>query len=187
MQLDYSMKTPASANRHTPFHNKIESNEIIIITVPAGGGTVSGVLSSTELTQLSINESGVSVRSEMRRRFELGNPHKQGCPGILGICPLDRGPHCAVGCEALVKLRLSGPNKLEVTIVELPKKFDASRDMSDKVFVIAKDVEVARPEELGLRTLTIVRGDYPFDWATKTFTANIRGELVSGTRPTMTR
>ncbi len=44
-QLDYSLNPPGSAARTAPAHAHIPSGEVII-TVPAGGGTISGVLTS---------------------------------------------------------------------------------------------------------------------------------------------
>lgn len=78
MQLDYVMRArdevgdantgTANANRHTPFHNKVQDARIVV-TVPNGGGEISGVLQALDAAQVapvsgrSINESGVSVKS----------------------------------------------------------------------------------------------------------------------------
>ena len=72
LELNYTVKTSTSEARHTPFHNKFKGAETII-TLPTGGGVISAVLSSTSSTlivdpaQRSINESGVSVKSEPKK------------------------------------------------------------------------------------------------------------------------
>ncbi len=63
----------ANNGRHTPFHNK-SPDGTMVIAIPEGGGTSSGVLTSNSVetvdsraTERSINESGVSVKSEPRK------------------------------------------------------------------------------------------------------------------------
>jgi hypothetical protein len=79
MQLEYvvqarnkmtvsSKQHASSMSRHTPFHNKIENAQTIVV-VPQGGGIVRGALQSLnssdsgQAADRAINESGVSVKS----------------------------------------------------------------------------------------------------------------------------
>lgn len=79
MQLEYvvearnkmaagSKQHASRMSRHTPFHNKIENAQTIVV-VPQGGGMVRGTLQSLiasdsgEAADRAINESGVSVKS----------------------------------------------------------------------------------------------------------------------------
>lgn len=79
LEVDYVMKRSdesaadakqeaANMSRHTPFHKKLE-NAQMVVTVPAGGGEVRGVLQSLDASDpdhaagRAINESGVSVKS----------------------------------------------------------------------------------------------------------------------------
>jgi hypothetical protein len=70
--LDYSVNATNSTNRQAPIHKKIE-NDLILITIPAGGASVSGVVNlsdiamASETVERSINESGVSVKSETKK------------------------------------------------------------------------------------------------------------------------
>ena len=79
MQLEYvvearnkmaagSKQHASRMSRHTPFHNKIENAQTIVV-VPQGGGIVRGALQSLsssdsgQAADRAINESGVSVKS----------------------------------------------------------------------------------------------------------------------------
>ena len=82
MQVDYAFRAlreppvesrakAAEVSRPTPFHNKIENNQTVI-TVPPGGGEISGMLQSMspsveQPAERSINESGVSVKSSTKK------------------------------------------------------------------------------------------------------------------------
>ena len=59
MQLDYTVKRPASTARQTPLHNKIDNSELTV-TIPAGGGTLSDALRS-------INESGLGSDPALKK------------------------------------------------------------------------------------------------------------------------
>lgn len=79
MQLEYvvqarnkmaagSKQQASRTDRHTPFHNKVENAQTIVV-VPPGGGMVRGTLQSLSSSdpghaaERAINESGVSVKS----------------------------------------------------------------------------------------------------------------------------
>ena len=72
LQLNYVVNTTAqvadAAQRRTPFQNKVMNAEVIV-SVPKGGGEISGELLSSgapirpQSSERSINESGVSVKS----------------------------------------------------------------------------------------------------------------------------
>jgi hypothetical protein len=50
LQVDYLVQTPADAARRAFFHENIERGAITV-TIPAGGGTITGTLSSAERLQ----------------------------------------------------------------------------------------------------------------------------------------
>ncbi|MBR7800085.1 hypothetical protein [Undibacterium fentianense] len=74
LALDYTVVSKSTAGRHTPFHNKV-TNGMMLVTVPEGGGSMRGVLSSGDATSATaspsldraINESGISVKSEPKK------------------------------------------------------------------------------------------------------------------------
>lgn len=121
-----------------------------------------------------------------RRRGEFGNKHKVGCPGIAGWCRYGSiSDECVGDCRGEFSILLTGNESALITIEVMPGKFDPERDMADKVFVVAEDYPIENPHELGYRTLYVAKGDYPFDWGTRSFTATIKGikALSTGTRP----
>lgn len=72
LNVDFAVSTTSSTGRHTPIHKKIESAPIVI-NVPTGGGTLTGVVSQADTatvddtSERAINESGVSVKSDPKK------------------------------------------------------------------------------------------------------------------------
>lgn len=76
LQVDYAIRSSTKGDseprgqapidgRHTPFHNRLENGQMVVI-VPSGGGEIRGVLRSLPTSdaiaaERSINESGVSA------------------------------------------------------------------------------------------------------------------------------
>lgn len=75
MSVAYAVSAAGSTSRHTPIHKKIESAPILI-KVPAGGGTLTGMVSQGDTTtdndtsERAINESGVSVKSDLKNTLK---------------------------------------------------------------------------------------------------------------------
>jgi hypothetical protein len=122
-----------------------------------------------------------------RRRGEFGNKHKNGCPGILGWCKYGSisKAECVGDCGGEFSIRLMDNKSALITIETMPGKFDPKRDMAENTFIVAEDYPIDNPEELGYRTLSIRKGNYRFDWKTRSFTARIKGirESRVETRP----
>jgi hypothetical protein len=72
LTLDYSVSNTNGTSRQASVHKKINQTAILI-TVPAGGASISGVvklddtLMASDAAGRAINESGVSVKSEPKK------------------------------------------------------------------------------------------------------------------------
>jgi hypothetical protein len=92
------------------------------------------------------------------------------CRG-LGICEVfipDRGPHCpTVEMTAVVK----SDTDIVFTVLNPPQP-----QGQDNNFVVDNDWPLPSPEVYGYKSITILKGNYRFDWGTKQVTVKFQGE-----------
>lgn len=106
-------------------------------------------------------------------KLRFGNPRRQSCRG-LGICTWRA--NCEA-CDADAALKING-NTLVITFLTLPKSSQSQETRKETTFVVASDYPVGNPGQYGYKSLTILKGDYPFNWKSKEVTVKFKGERV---------
>lgn len=106
-------------------------------------------------------------------RIKIGNPRKQYCPFGLGICRFD-GPVGPCWDEVDVSVVVVSDTEIVLAFHDLPiRHFEST--------FATLDTPVPHPERFGYKSMTILEGDYPFNWTTEQVTVKFRGERLGTT------
>ncbi len=104
--------------------------------------------------------------------LRFGNRHHQYCRG-LGICSRDPGPTCPIVVD--VEFEVISATEITLAFHDLPARLESENSFGTDNYAIPN------PQRFGYKLMTILAGDYPFDWKTETVTVKFQGERDSTT------